>query len=207
MSSEKCWIGGKAPKIQRSSCSPRRHCKWRFGVLCNIHRTRIIKITNDGRKSHGYHFQIARLRWTSSRRSICLYPSENGRCSQIIEYSKIGMSRHSDSSTTNGSSVWKTQWFLLSGIYTVTLWQDLMGKAIWENPIEVRLGEGFKLGMLFHTPWKRIIPICVCGWHKHKLERKNIDPMWKVLNKEVDLGEPTSVLDMYTWDALEDNVK
>ena len=28
------------------------------------------------------------------------------------------------------------------------------------------------------------------------LERKqNINPMWKVLNKEVDLGEPTSFLD------------
>ena len=28
------------------------------------------------------------------------------------------------------------------------------------------------------------------GWKKH-----NIDPMWKVLNKEVDLGEPTSFFD------------
>ena len=44
--------------------------------------------------------QIAWLRWTSSRRSISLYPSENGRCSQIIENSKIGVSRHLDSSTT-----------------------------------------------------------------------------------------------------------
>ena len=42
----------------------------------------------------------ARLRWTSSRRSISLYPSENGRCSQIIENSQIGVSRHLDSSTT-----------------------------------------------------------------------------------------------------------
>ena len=32
--------------------------------------------------------------------SIGLYPSENGRCSQIIENSKIGVSRHLDSSTT-----------------------------------------------------------------------------------------------------------
>ena len=32
---------------------------------------------------------------------FCLYPSENGRCSQIIENSQIGMSRHFlDSSTT-----------------------------------------------------------------------------------------------------------
>ena len=46
------------------------------------------------------HLQIARLRWTSSRRSIGLYPSKNGRCSQIIENSQIGVSRHLDSSTT-----------------------------------------------------------------------------------------------------------
>ena len=38
-------------------------------------------------------------------------------------------------------------------------------------------------------------------------KKHNIDPMWKVLNKEVDLGEPTSFLIMYTWDALNVNVK
>ena len=47
-----------------------------------------------------YHLQIVWLRWTSSRRSISLYPSENGRCSQIIENSQFGVSRHLDSSTT-----------------------------------------------------------------------------------------------------------
>ena len=26
-------------------------------------------------------------------------------------------------------------------------------------------------------------------------EKQNLDPMWKLLNKEVDLGEPTSFLD------------
>ena len=37
-----------------------------FRVLRSIHRTRIISISNDSSKSHGYHLQIARLRWTSS---------------------------------------------------------------------------------------------------------------------------------------------
>ena len=32
--------------------------------------------------------------------SAYIYPSKNGRCSQIIENSKIGVSRHLDSSTT-----------------------------------------------------------------------------------------------------------
>ena len=31
--------------------------------------------------------------------------------------------------------------------------------------------------------------------------------MSKVLNKGVDMGEPTSFLDHVTWDVLKDNVK
>ena len=39
-------------------------------------------------------------------------------------------------------------------------------------------------------------------------KKQNTNPIWKVLNKEVDLEEPTSFLDiMYTWDVLKDNVK
>ena len=55
LSFEECRIGGKAPKISRSSCTPRRHCKRWFWIWCSIHRTMIISITNDGSKSHGYH--------------------------------------------------------------------------------------------------------------------------------------------------------
>ena len=60
----------------------------------------IFSISNDSSQDHGYHLQIAGLRWTGSRRSIGLYPSKNGRCSQIVKNSKIGVSRHLDSSTT-----------------------------------------------------------------------------------------------------------
>ena len=91
----------QAMKIQSSSCTPRLYCKRRLRVLRSIHRTRIISISNDSRQDHGYHLQIARLRWTSSRRSISSYTSENGRCSQIMKKkTKIGVSRHLDSSTT-----------------------------------------------------------------------------------------------------------
>ena len=42
-----------------------------------------------------------------------------------------------------------------------------------------------------------------------KLARKkqNIDPMWKLLVKEVDLGEPTSFLDNVYLVVLNENVK
>ena len=38
-------------------------------------------------------------------------------------------------------------------------------------------------------------------------KKQNIDPMWKVLNKEVDLGEPTSFLDHVYLGSLNDNAK
>ena len=58
-----------------------------------------------------------------------------------------------------------------------------MGKAIWENPIEVRLGEGFQLGMLVRTPWKKGLFLSVYVYDiKLAGKKQNIDPMWKVLN-------------------------
>ena len=54
--------------------------------------------------------------------------------------------------------------------WTKSVWSSfgrtMMGKTIWENPIETWLGENSKLGMSFCSSWKRIILICVCGWHK-----------------------------------------
>ena len=38
-------------------------------------------------------------------------------------------------------------------------------------------------------------------------KKQNIDPMWKLLNKEVDLGEPTFFLDHVYLAAVKDNVK
>ena len=75
-------LEAKLPKLQRSSSTPRWYCKRRFWVLRSIHWTRFISITNDSSKSHVYYLQIAWLRGTSSWRSICLYPSKNGGCSQ-----------------------------------------------------------------------------------------------------------------------------
>ena len=74
------------------------------------------------------------LGWTSSRRSVTLYPSENGRCSQIIENSQnrsvqtFGVVFH-DTNGQNHGPVWKTQSFLLKEICTVIFWQDCCGKG------------------------------------------------------------------------------
>ena len=101
-------------------------------------------------------------------------------------------------SDTNGLShgpVSMTQSFLLNGICTVILWQDCYGKGNLRKSYCSTVGRKFPIGNVFSYTVKWIILICVCGWHKMSGKKQNIDPMWKVLNKEVDLGEPTSFLD------------
>ena len=75
-----------------------------------------------------------------------------------------------DTNGLNHGPVWKTPSFLLNEIYMVILWQDYL----WER-------------RLFFSVY--VDDIKLAG------KKQNIDPMWILLNKEVDLGEPTSFLD------------
>ena len=117
-------LEAKHQKVQRSSCTPRCYCEKRVRILRSIHRTRIISLSDDSRQNHGY-LQIARLRWTSSRRSISLDPSKNGRCSQIPKSecpdTWIRLPRHK---WPKSWSSMKTQSFLLKRICMVILWHD-----------------------------------------------------------------------------------
>ena len=73
--------------------------------------------------------------------------------------------------------------------------RTVMGLTIWENPIAVRLGEGFQLGCLFVYREKGLFLSVSVDDIKMAGQKQNIDPIWKLLNKEVDLGEPTSFVD------------
>ena len=98
-----------------------------------------------------------------------------------------------DSSTTTQMAkimvkYWKMQSFLLRGICTVILWQDYYGEKQFEK-------------ILLKHGWEKI-PNWECLFvHREKglFLSVYVDDlklaMWKVLNKEVDLGEPTCFLD------------
>ena len=168
MSFEECRIVDKAPKIQRSSCAPRRHCKRWFWILCSIYRTRIISITNDCRKSHGYHLQIARMLRTSSGRSICLYPGENGRCSQIVKKFQNWNAQtfgfvHHDTNGLNHGPVWKTQSFLLNEFCMVILWQDCNGKGNLRKSYWNTVGRRFPIGNTYSYTVKKSYSY-LCMW-------------------------------------------
>ena len=151
-------------------------------------------------KSHGYHLQTAWLRWTSSRRSIGLHPGKNGRCSQIIENSKIGVSRILDSSPRHQLP---KSWSSMEDP-VVPLERNLYGHPLagllWERQFEkILLKHGWEKipnwECLFVHREKGLFLSVYVNDIKLAGKRQNLDPMWKVLNKEVDLAEPTSFLD------------
>ena len=82
-----------------------------------------------------------------------------------------------------------------NSLYGLPLAGLLWERQFEKTPIEVRLGEGFQLGMLFVLREKGLFLSVYVDDIKLTGKKQNIYPMWKVLNREVDLGDPTSFLD------------
>ena len=80
----------------------------------------------------------------------------------------------------------------LSEICTVILF---MGKSIRDSSIRTRLGKSSKLGMLFVNREKGLFLSVYVDEKELSEKKQHLDPMWKKLMKDVDLGEPTSFLD------------
>ena len=93
LSFEECWIGSKAPKVQRSSCTPRWHCERWFRITRSIYWTGLISITSDGRKGNGCYCSTTWLWRTSNWRNIGIHPAKKGGYSKTTYCSRIRMCR------------------------------------------------------------------------------------------------------------------
>ena len=100
--------------------------------------------------------------------------------------------------STNGPNrgpAWKTQSFLSKGICTVTLWQDKNGKSNLKKFYWNTVGKRKNWECVFVNRARRLfLPVYVDDI-KLAGKTENIEPTWKLLMEEVDLGEPTSFLD------------
>ena len=134
---------------------------WKM-LLALIHWTRIICVTNDSSKSHGYHLQIAWLRWTSSGRSICLYRRKMEDAHKLLKIPKsecpdkwIRLPQHKWPKSWSSGPVLKTQSFLLSEICTVILWQDYFGKGKLRKSYCSTVGRMFPIGNAYSYTVKK----------------------------------------------------
>ena len=130
------------------------------------------------------------------------FPSENGRCSQIIQ-EKNPKSECPDIWIRLPRHKWPKSWSSMEDP-VVPLERNLYGHPLagllWERQFEkILLKHGWEkipnLECLFVHREKGLFLSVYVDDLKLAGQKQNLDPMWKVLNKEVDLGEPTSFLD------------
>ena len=200
LSSQEFGVRTSISKVQRQSRTPRWHCKRWFWCVRSIHWTRIVSVPNDSRKSHGHYFKTTRMRRTSSRCSIRLHPGQNGSCTDVIEHSQIGMSRHLDTSIEREMAKIMVQY----GWPSRSSWaksvrssfdRTIMGTPIWESSIRTRLGKVPNWECLFVHSEKGLFSYVYVDDIKLAGKTENIEPTWQILMEDVDLGEPTSFLD------------
>ena len=103
---------------------------------------------------------------------------------------------YNDTNGQNHGPVWKTQLFFLSEICTVIFCPDCYGKGNFEKILLQHCWEKVpNWECLFVHREKGLFLSMYLNDIKFAGKKQNFDPMWKVLNKEVDLGEPTSFVD------------
>ena len=114
---------------------------------------------------------------------------------KLLKNSQIGVSRHLDSSTTtqigqNHGPLWKTQSFLLNEIFFGhPFGRTIVGKAIWEDPIEAWLGEKFQIGNVSFVHREKGLFLSVyVDDIKLAGKKQNLDPMWKLLQQKSRFG-------------------
>ena len=177
-------------------------------VSRSIHRTRINSIPSDSRQIDGCHLQIAGLQWKSSKRSISRYSSKMEDFHKLLKVRKsqcpdiwIRLPRHK----------WPKSWSSMEDP-VVPLERNLYGHPLagqlWEKQFErVLLKHGWEKipnwECLFVHREKGLFLSGYVDDKKMAGKKTNFDPIWKLLNKEVELGEPTSFLDHVYLDCTQ----
>ena len=117
LSSLKCGVRTEVPKVQGPGRAPKWHCEGQFRILSCTHRASFFCVPNDCSKSNGCHCKTTRLCRTSSWRSVCLHPSENGGCSQMSECADlwIRLPRHQ----------WPKSWFVRTPTFWPLVWKTV----------------------------------------------------------------------------------
>ena len=172
LSSEKCWIGGKAPEIQSSSRVVLR------GDIVKDDSGSYAVFTEQGSSASQMTAVkvmdiISRLPGCAGQAADAVSAETQVKMEDAHKLLRIPKSECPDIWMRLPRHKWPKSWSSMKdpvvplerNLYGHPL-AGLVGKAIWENPIETWLGENSKLGISLCSSWKRIILICVCGCHK-----------------------------------------
>ena len=91
----------------------------------------------------------------------------------------------------------KTQWCLSQGTFLVTHWPPFsLGKKIWRRDIWEGMWENINVRIFFTgTRSSDYSHRYLCMTWKRTGRKQHMDSMWKTVQTEIDLGDPTPLID------------
>ena len=168
-----------------------------FWILCSIYRTRIISISNDCSKSHGYiYIYISRLPRCAGQAADAVSAYTQVKMEDAHKLLKFPKSECPDIWSRLPRHKWPKSWssvllernlygHYLAGLFREGQFEKILLKYGWEKVSNWDC-------LFVHREKGVFLSVCV---DDIKLAGKKQTLIRCVLNKEVDLGEPTSFLD------------
>ena len=191
LSSEKCWIGGKTPKIQRSSCNS-EVILWK--TTLDLMQYSLSKDLQPSQMTAAKIMDIiSRLPGCDGQAADAVSAHTQVKMEDAHKLLKISKSECPDIWIRLRGDKWPESWSNMEDPF----WQDYHGKSNLRKSYWNMAGRKFQIGDVSLFIVKKDYTFLSVYVDDVKLAGKkhNLDPMWKALNKEVDLGEPTSFLD------------
>ena len=184
--------------------------RWLFRrVLRSVQK--IFSISNDSSQDHGYHFQIAGLRWTSSDTVSAYTQVKMEDAHKLLQIPESGCPdiwiRLPRQMAKIMVQCGKTQLFLLNGICMATLWQDYHGKGNLRKSYWNMVGNILIGNVSLYTAKKDYSYLCM--WMTLNWLARN-----KILIRCGNYSTKNSIWEhqhlawiMCSWVALNDNAK
>ena len=165
-----------------------------------IHRTRIISFSNDSSQVMDI---ISRLPGCAGQAADAVSAETQVKMEDAHKLVKIPKSECPDIWIRLPRHKWPKSWSSMEDPVVPlerNLYSHLLAGLLWESQFEkILLKHGWEKvsnwECLFVHRQKGLFLSVYVDDFKLAGKNQNLDPMWKVLNKEVDLGEPTSFLD------------
>ena len=152
---QKCGVGVKAPKVQRTSRASRWHCERRLWISC-IHRTRFFCVSNDG------HLVV---QVKQPKQYLLIHSSKNGGRSKIAQDSEVRVSTRMDTSSTTQMAEILVKHGRSSGTSRT--------KFVWTPIGRIVMGKKNSKKFYWNVDWKKyqitttIILVGFRGWHQN----------------------------------------
>ena len=169
-------------------------------IQSSIHRTRRTSFTDGSGKIVGHYLEASWYGWRSKWRSFSVHSGQDYQSSLTVTIARRRMSRDMDQGCLHDKTrkvgiILTILWYLWKKLFRPPISQPSVWKKSWGNALWKEMG--IPTWRCLHAH-KKLGLFLSDDFHDFKMvgqKKKDMGPMWRNLQKEIDLEDPTPLID------------